>query len=448
MVPKVRADYAAANAFNQRLPLSSEALAGELFEAVRTVWLEAVKNIPYYAGLVAAGKAPAELSSWDDFKSIPALTRKELQEHPGLFLREGRPPDDFIKTGGSTGTPLKLGIDQSERDLMRIVKLAAWQKLGYNLDSRLFLIWGHSHLLGTGWKGRLRHVRRKMADWVLGYQRVDAYRLNRALCLRHAERLVRFKPTGIIGYASALDLFARHAVSFREEFRRLGVRFVLATSEPPPRDDTLDLLADLFACPVVQEYGGAEFGQVAFKTGGQAFRTYSQLHYLECDPPEPGGDGECPALVTTLYPRYCPLIRYRVGDALLRPERQPNGHVSSFEAVAGRLNDTIQLADGDAIHSVAIFHCIHQEGGILNIQMVIRDEGVEIHLISTTPGDAQMEARIRARLAQVHPSLAAARFTYVDDMVTSRAGKRRWFVDLRRKSESLKPRIARMDTDD
>lgn len=430
-LPKIRADFAAATERNQRQVPPPELIEDQQWRALRSVWQDCVRHIPYYSGLVAAGRAPQELHSWDDFHSIPVLTRKEIQEKPEEFKRRSAPPDDFIKTGGSTGTPLKLGIQQTERDLMRVVKLAAWQKLGYVLNSRLFLIWGHSHLLGTGWRGRLRHLKRKMADSVLGYQRVDAYRLNRAACLQYAERLVQFRPLGIIGYASALDQFARYTTPYRERFRALGVRFVLATSEPPPRSDTFDLLEDLFGCTVVQEYGGAEFGQVAFKTGTAPFQTYDDLQYLECESPAADDPETHPALVTTLYPRYCPLIRYRVGDALRRPERLPHGHVTRFDAVAGRLNDVILLDDGDSIHSVAIFHCIHQEPTVHNIQMMVRDDGIEIGLICAVPNDPALEARIRKRLAQVHPLLGQARITYVEDLVTNRAGKRRWFVDQR-----------------
>ena len=116
-----------------------------------------------------------------------------------------------------------MGMSQREKDLTRIIKLAAWQQFGYTPSSRLFLIWGHSHLLGTGWRGRINHVRRKLGDAVIGYKRVDAYRLNRSLCQRHAESLIRFRPLGLIGYASALDLFARYTPGFSRRISRVGI---------------------------------------------------------------------------------------------------------------------------------------------------------------------------------------------------------------------------------
>lgn len=428
--PKLRSDFEAA-----RFRSAAQAIApngaqqhGQL-EALRTVWVDAVRDVPYYGSLVASGRAPSSIRSWDDVLSIPVLTRQAMQDRPHDFLRRSGPPDDFMKTAGSTGTPLRIGMRQAERDLMRIVKLSAWQEFGYSEDSRLFLIWGHAHLLGTGWAGRVNHVRRKVADSFLGYRRVDAYRLNEASCVKYADRLLRFHPTGVIGYASALDLFARYTQQFRQRFHALKLGFVLATAEPPPRPDTLPVLEELFGCPIVQEYGGAEFGQVAFKNGFQPFEVYSDLNYVECEQTQQDGEGAYPLLVTTLYPRYLPLIRYRVGDAVVSPDSLDNGHVTRFGAVAGRINDVITLDDGDSIHSVAIFHCIHQERGVHNIQMRLADDGLEVLLVATDESDPMMEARVRRRLAQVHPQLAKARITRVEDLQTSRAGKRRWFVD-------------------
>ncbi len=429
--PSVRRQLRAASSRRSALAQAQAAWSDRQLEAVRRSWADAVSDVPYYVSLVASGDAPAEIRTWDDVRRIPVLTRQLLQDRPSDFLRRSGPPDSFMRTAGSTGTPLRMGLNQAERDLMRVVKLAEWQAFGYAPGSHLFLIWGHAHLLGTGWTGRVNHLKRRVADAFLGYRRVDAYRLNRESCTAYAEALVRFRPLGLIGYSAALDLFARYTTSFRDRFRALGLRFILATAEAPPRPDTVALLEDLFGCPVVQEYGGAEFGQVAFKSGSAPFDVYADLNYVECETPERGGPGEYPVLLTSLYRRYVPLIRYRVGDTLIGPATEPHGHVSRFDAVGGRLNDVILLDDGDAIHSVAVFHCIHQEDSVYNIQMVLRDAGIEIHLVASTADRAAMEARMRARLSQVHPSLAGVRFSYVDDLQTSRAGKRRWFVDER-----------------
>lgn len=434
LLPKVRRDFTVAQERNRRSQAAAVDVSQAQWASFRSVWADCVADVPYYRGLVGAGRAPHTLTSWEDFRALPVLTRKILQDRPQEFIRDSGPPHGFMKTAGSTGTPLQIGMSHQEKDLMRVIKLAAWQQFGYVPSSRLFLIWGHSHLLGTGWQGRVNHLKRKVADTLLGYHRVDAYRMNARLCRAHAQTLIRFRPLGLIGYAAALDLFARYTLDFREQFRRLGLRFVLATSEPAPRPDTFSMLEDLFACPVVQEYGGAEFGQVAFKVGEAPFHVYSDLNYLECHPSDRPGSGGL--LITSLYPRYAPLIRYVVGDAVEGGDLLPHGHIQNFQAVAGRVNDVLALAGGDHIHSVSIFHCIHQELSVHNIQMVLEDAGIEIRLISTLRGDGrnEMEARVRGRLKQVHPVLGKAQFRYVEDIETNRAGKRRWFVDRRSRS--------------
>ena len=429
---KLRADFR--SALDRRRRIESDQgvnWSQRQLDSVSRLWADAVADIPYYAGLVDCGVVPAKLRTWGDFSTIPILTRQILQDRAAEFVRNSGPPDGYTMTAGSTGTPLRLGMNQQCRDLMRIVKLTAWMEFGYTPAERLFLIWGHSHLLGTGWKGKINHWKRKLADAVIGYERVDAYLLNHEACLDYAERLIRCRPCGVIGYASALGMFARHTSQFRDQFRALGVRFILATAEPMPTSDTQEVLEDLFGCPVVQEYGGAEFGQVAFKIGAKPFDVYSDLVYLESSGiKDENSPGEV-SLVTTLYPRYVPLFRYQLGDALIGMARMEHGHVKSFDAVAGRLNVVIRFGDGNCVHSVAIFHCIHQESSVHSIQMVLKDDGLEILLAGTSGGDASVDRRIRKRLTQVYPPLGNARLTHVEDILTNRSGKRRWFVDQR-----------------
>lgn len=408
------------------------ALEQSQLSAVRAVWADAIADIPYYASLIAAGSAPGVIGTWADLQSIPPLTRQIIQERSAEFTRRSSAPASTMITAGSTGTPIALGMGRAEQDLMRVVKLAEWQAFGYTPGARLFLIWGHSHLLGTGWRRHYKHARRRLADAFLGYRRVDAYRLTPALCEQHAQAILRFRPIGIVGYASVLDLFARYTAAYRDRLRAVGIRFVLSTAEAPPRPDSLATIEQHFGCPVVQEYGGAEFGQVAFKASSAPFHVYGDLNFVECEP-RPGDGSEQPILVTALYPRYVPLIRYRVGDSVVAPVRLHHGHVDEFAEVGGRINDVLHFADGAAIHSVAIFHCLHQEPAVFNIQMILRDSGIDICLVSASADRPAMEARMRQRLSQVHPQLGACRFVYADDVQTSRAGKRRWFVDLRTK---------------
>jgi phenylacetate-coenzyme A ligase PaaK-like adenylate-forming protein len=530
LFPKTRRDFVKAGVAWQDMQSLDEGKLPDLqLFKIQEVWRDAVADVPYYKRLVAEERAPREIGTWEDFFSIPELTREILQDCREEFVRRSDPPDLWRMTGGSTGNPVKFGVWTSEDEVVRMLKLVLWARVGYVPKDQLFIIWGHSHLLGTGWRRHWNHFLRKAKDVALGYKRVDAYAMSKKLCERYAGELLRHRPAGLIGYSAALDYFVRALPERWEEFRALGLKFVMPCAEPAPRADSFELLGRVFGCPVIQEFGGVDFGHVGMKVGEGPFEVFGEENFLEVESGELGegsleraersfeplitlidndkdkeagpcldkpsgaafsnpstselardsentslirsadgpagarvapddrrskieaGEANLPAtsyplpatapaeqgaaLVTSLYRRYLPLIRYRQGDVLGSPSILPHGHVVSFERLQGRVNDMVVLQDGTAVHSVAVFHCTHQEPAVLNIQMVLEDAGPRILLVTRDGLDEQLLGRIRHRLGQIAPSLADAQIERAEDIFTTRAGKRRWVVDNRRKAK-------------
>lgn len=405
-------------------------------ERLQRVWADAIQDVPYYEELVSTGQAPEEINDWDDFQQIPVLSRATLQDNPNAFVRRSRPPDFHRMTGGSTGTPVHFGVWHSEDRLIRQLKLTLWLKMDYRIQDRLFLIWGHSHLLGTGWRKHVNHVKRLLKDRIMHYRRVDAYRLDRDVCRDYARQLLSFRPRGLIGYCSALDLFIRYNPEATAAFEQLDLKFIQPCAEPPPRADSFALFHSTFQCPVIQEFGGVDFGQVASQVNEEPYFVFPDQNILE-SVPSAKSDNEEGVLVTTLYPRYLPLIRYSQGDAITNPVKDPHGHVRAFDSIQGRINDMLQMPSGDKIHSVAIFHSIHQEQEVFNIQLLLDDAGYRLLLASRRPAlSSEAEKRIRHRLGQVSSDLKEIPIELVADVETNRAGKRRWFIDRRTTSSN------------
>jgi len=398
---------------------------------LQQVWKDCVVDVPYYTELVARGNAPKEINKWEDFYEIPELTRQHLQDYPEQFKRRSGPPDFQRMTGGSTGNPVHFGMWQSEERVLRLLKLVLWIRAGYQLDSRIFLIWGHSHLLGTGWRRQLRQLQRKTKDWLLGYKRRDAYRLNPEISRNIAREFLTFRPSGLIGYASALDYFVRATPEFAPALAQCGCRFVQPCSELPPKPDSRVRLRETFNCKLIEEFGGVDFGQVAMRFEDEPFKVFSEHYFMETQKVSTTNKTEEAVIVTTIYPRYTPLIRYRQGDAIEEAEKLANGHTIHFGKLVGRCHDMVSLDSGSVVHSMAFFHCIHQEASVLNIQMVLEKQGIRLRLVTNPGYDQAAERRIRQRLGQVAPELTECAFERVSDVETSRAGKRRWFVDKR-----------------
>jgi len=282
----------------------------------------------------------------------------------------------------------------------------------------------------------VNHAVRRIKDTLLRYIRVDAYSLNPDKAAQIARMIVRERPSALIGYTSFLDLLCRYVPSMHAELRDVGLKFVMPAAEPPPRADTFDLLRATFGCPLLQEFGGVDFGHVAFKIDSSPYVIFHELNLLEVDAAL--GEREGPALVTSLYRRYVPLIRYRQGDTLSGVERDPdNGLVLTFAEQAGRVSDMVTMPDGTSVHSVALTHCFKDHACVLNVQMVLADEGYHFELVQSSPLEQATEEAIRHKLSQVHHSLKDTPLKRVDDLSLTRAGKRRWFIDKRSRDPTL-----------
>ena len=159
-LPGIKKNYQKAREYLGVLDKWDDSLTADIqLSKLQDVWSDAVADVPYYSRIVRDGLAPAQIHTWDDFYSIPELTRDILQDQPEQFVRISGLPDLSRMTGGSTGNPVKFGVWKSEDQIIRFLKLVLWAKVGYVPSDRLFLLWGHSHLLGTGAHRHLNHHR-------------------------------------------------------------------------------------------------------------------------------------------------------------------------------------------------------------------------------------------------------------------------------------------------
>ena len=391
---------------------------------LRQRWQEATANIPYYRQLVESGEAPKDFSSLAEFReSVPVLTRDALIQRADQFRREA-PSHHTLMTAGSTGAPLQFGNWRNESAAHTAINQWVGRfHNGMGLGDRVFLLWGHSHLLETGVKGKLKGVVRTWKDRSLGYRRVDAYHVGPEAALTYFDIVRRFRPQIVVGYACALDMWIRHNVQKGHTARDLDIKLCVACSEMFPHDDSRELLQEFLGCPVIMEYGGVDFGVCAYELQDAGhYRTFWWSHLLEVEE----GRSEGPLLLTNLTDRYLPLFRYRNGDECEGAQCTSDGYVVAFDRIRGRIHDVLDMPDGRTIHSMGLFHCIHQEP-VWSIQLVVHNGQMRIRLAARELTEA-MESRIRGRLRDLHPDLAACPLEVVDDVATNRAGKRRWIV--------------------
>jgi phenylacetate-CoA ligase len=124
-------------------------------------------------------------------------------------------------------------------------------------------------------------------------------------------------------------------------------------------------ISDVFGCPVVNRYGLAEAGVVAYQMDldGSDMRVMSHLAHFKC---EASGAVE-DVCITTLRNRAMPLINYQPGD-LARFRRDSSGelHISAIE---GRIHDQFTVG-GVTVMSHSLMDVLdHRVGGVKEFQV-------------------------------------------------------------------------------
>ncbi len=390
-------------------------------------WRRVVASSPYYAALCRERSIPDAFPSLETFaREVPVTRRSDVQTRGREMTCRGRPPDFLRTTGGSTSQPVQIPAWNGEN---RRTEPNTWLGRGwYGITpaSRMFLIWGHSHLLGAGWARHSRKLERWFRDAMLGYTRFPAYDLRDGAMRSAATVLIRARPECVLGYSVALDRLARANADRREALRGAGVRLVVATAESFPSEDSATRLEDLFGCPVAMEYGAVETGVMAHTHPDGGFRFFWRSYLVEAA----ASAGGSALLVTSLYPRCFPLVRYEIGDEIVPSAGSPTIGLTACERILGRCNDYVVLSDGATIHSETFSHAFKPFPEIAAFQVVQESERLVIRFVGDRPLPERVEAAIRARLRDVHPALAAASFERRDALEQTVAGKTRMVIRL------------------
>ena len=400
-------------------------VAARQLELLNAAWTSSLARSPWARALKARFALPPQFASLDALDDIvPIMGKQDLRAIIAAVDAPARKtPATWRATGGSTGEPFRFPTWPEEHARAALDIWLGRRRLGISPSDRLFLLWGHAHTLGSGWRGALHKARRRMSDHLLGYVRCSAYKLSDADLARTCDTLLRARATYVVGYASALDRFAKANMSRSRAISALNLRAVIATAEGFPNAASRDLIARCFGAPVFSEYGTVETGPLAYEHASGVHKVF-WAHYRLTRRGGPGADAN-EGLVTTLYPRALPLLRYALGD--LVDAEQAAGScagLTSMRGVIGRCNDVVALPGGGTIHSEAFTHCMRDLVGVRAFQVVVTQRGPpRLRYEAESELDASAIGEVRRRLAIVDPSLADTPVERASCIPRSIAGK-------------------------
>lgn len=387
-------------------------------------WLQEILRIaretsPFYGRRL--GEVGGDSVSPEQLSRIPPLRHEDLAKH----VREIAPAtrDRVLRDPGGRSARVPVPLDRETYD---------WYVAG---TRRGFRWWGVDpgdpvvSMLGRSRFSPMGRWLERAGDYGINWRRFlvdDAFddQIPRML-----DEMERFKPTLLYGYPSAVHRLVR-AIREGAPSSRLALKAVVLTGEPLYVFQR-QAIADTLQCPVIEEYGSAELGSVAFECPTGSLHVAAETVFLETLPGDAGGER---LLATHLRNRVFPLIRYEIGDiGVLDSEPCGCGRGLPTLRVLGRVGDRLEGARWQSPARPLVERCL----GALSANLQGR---ARVLHPSTGVVVLEVERAQSGEIDRLDGLLAAARETFdpewrigvrqVDRFVRRPSGKLPYFVRL------------------
>jgi len=398
-------------------------------EQFNEIWSKIQVHVSYYRDLVEQKKAPKQFDNFLQFEELPVITRDLASEYMDEFTNKEKKPDSWGTTGGSTGNPLKFPQWKSES---AYCEPSVWYVRDfYNIkrSDKMFRLWGHSHTLGTGLTKYKNKFKFDIGLPLIGYKRFSAYNLSEIKLKEAGEEILKFKPNYIIGYSKALYMLAKANEEKSDAFHKLNLKALMGAAEGFEKSKDKDYVSKVFGSPVALQYAAMETNYIAHTHPDGEYKVIWKNNLIECvdDDGNPAETGRI--LITSLYPRAFPLIRYELGDIISKCNKDENS-VYSFKEIKGRDNDFLMLNENAPIHSEGITHAIKFSEEIIAYQIrYTEDAKYTIYVKSDNYLAKEDFDEIRNRLSQIDKRLEKLEIKQTDQLKQTIAGKTKWLIE-------------------
>lgn len=321
----------------------------EMFNRVKLLVEFAEKHIPFYQEFYRKhGFSSAQLNGFEDLALIPIVTKNDLQacNFAQRVLDANR--GIVTNTGGTSGKPLKLLLDDEAYAREWAHMHSIWEQLDYKTQSIKLTVRGMN-----------------LGDVPLHYNfihnefQVNAYCDFKRLVTELDAILEKYKIEYLHGYPSGIyELIKQLDEQYPEVLDKLttnlkGVFFGSEYPAPVYRD----FIEQKLHIPSLSWYGHTEMAVLAFEKN-EPFVYYPYQSYGYAEAVEI--DGRTHLVGTTIQNKTGPLIRYDTED-IIKPISFNNGLLESFRVLEGRTGEFVKDLRGRKISLTALIFGRHHK---------------------------------------------------------------------------------------
>ena len=364
----------------------------------------------------------------DELDRLPLLTKDDIRDRrDGLYSDEYR-RDTLVeaKTGGSTGTALRVHADTRCQALRNAAAMRSDTWAGWRAGMPVAALWGNPPAFTT------------LRPWLRNtlYDRLtflDTMNLTPDTMTRFFHDCEQRSPYALYGHAHSLYIYAAFLKDAR--FKPAAPSGIIATSmmllDPERR-----VIEEVFGIPVSNRYGCEEVGLIASECERHHGMHLNVEHvYVEFvdDAGRPVAEGEEGNIVVTdLVNKGMPLIRYALGDRGVPTARMCGcgRGLPLMERLTGRVADFLIRSDGSRVAGISLIErTLTSIEGIKQMQIV--QHAIDDIVVNVVPGQgfgAFTETRLREEFAVAFGPTLRLQIAHVTEIPRLRSGKYRFSI--------------------
>ncbi len=364
------------------------------------------RNVPWYQrSFQSVGLDPRDLTSLDDLRRLPILTKVEAAaEFQARTARTGAAVQIRKSTSGTMGQPLSFGYDLRSEYWRQATKLRGYQWAGHWPGRRTLHYWGAS----SPFRSPSATAKAELDHFLKRERYIDCGRRGSDDLDRVIDLVCTSKPDVMICYSQAAADLARRVLE-RKCRSWSDIAVICGAERLLPTDR--ELLEQAFGKNVFETYGCREVMLIGAECEAHTGLHISAENLLvevlvrelgrdgkeQVRPANAGETGE--VVLTDLHNWAMPFIRYANGDLA----KMGSGDICAcgrtlprLSSVEGRVTETLLDADGNRVNGL-IFNVViaHLAGAIRQFQVVQhKDRSVSLRVVPSVSFDEGTEQKL------------------------------------------------------
>jgi len=383
--------------------LSQDEMRSRQLDRLRQMVAHAYETVPFYREIYrGVGFEPGDLRDEATFQKLPTVTKDQVIEaFPDRILSSKFELEDLIisRSSGSSGKVLDVAYDAHTMIAYVLATIRLYQ-MGFD-----YRPW-HRHVYV--------YTSPYPIDSVFGLYPLTFVStlapIDEILCV-----LMDVNPQLVVCYPSHLRQIAE--VASHTQIERIRPLLVSVSSEMSSQSER-DVLAEIFGCPVLDNYSSEEMARIASQCREKSYHVFEDMNYIETlDGDGSPTEGLGRIVATNLHNFAVPLIRYEQNDlAQLEPPGCGCGrNFRRLRQLQGRQNDSFTMPSGRVLTSGFLLDATYEF--LLTHRTAIRD----FCLVQERPDSVLLEIVAGAGWNEAVERQIAERFrTFVDEEVRFR----------------------------